>query len=349
MGPPIAVFAHLGPGGVPLPFTPRELLEGWVIEPVLVVAVLWFATAYLVCWTRIPSSRRAELGSWRPWVFLAGLVTLLGALGGPLDRYGNVNAAIHMVQHMVLLYLVTPLLVAGAPFTVIRAGLHPAIRRRWVDPVLRSRIVRFLSDPWIVGAGYVGILYATHFTGWYEAALQNEIVHDTEHLAYIVSGFALWTVLLGRDGRPVRRSGARRLLVVLAIEPAMVLLAALFLIASEPLYPHYVALPAPWGGEAHTLAAQQAAAGIMWGPSSLATMVLLAWLIVAWYREDVRAAGGADVVVDPVGSGDDRGVDPGEGAGGFEFVGETQQRRLVTPGGGEVDRTRQTVGADPGR
>lgn len=337
--------AHLGPDGIPVPFTWGELFENWRVEPALAVAVLWIAIVYLVSWHRRAAHPAPPLQRWRPGMFLAGLVTFVAAVEGPFDRYGDVSAGIHMAQHMVLLLVVAPLLVAGAPLTVIRRGLSARLRTRWVDPLLRSPLVWPATSPWVAGACYVGVLAATHFTGWYDAALQQPRVHQAEHLAYLAAGFVFFTILFGRDAQAVRRSAAQRTLVVLALEPVMTVIAVVFIVAPEPLYPFYVALPAPWGGPAAALASQQVSGGVMWLPSTLVNMGLLAALVVAWYREDERAGpGGGDP---PPGS--PGGVDPGERARLFQFIGERQQRALVAERGGELDRPRQPVGTQHGR
>lgn len=280
------IVGHLGQGGIPLPFSWGELLENWRADPLLLVGLCWIAIVYLVGWYRSAGSPRGRLEGWRSWCFVAGLFALFATLEGPFDRYGDVSAGVHMAQHMVLIYLVAPLLVAGAPLTVVARGMSARGRRRWVDPLVRSRFVYRITNPWIVGGGYAAVLVATHFTGWYEAALTNAQVHEAEHFAYLLAAWALWTVLLGRDGRPVRRSAGQRMLVVLVLEPVMTVIAVAFIVAPDPLYAHYVTLGAPWGGRASALAAQQAAGGVMWTPSTLATMVLLSWLTVAWYRDD---------------------------------------------------------------
>lgn len=280
------IVGHLGQGGIPLPFTWGELLENWRADPLLLLGLSWIAIIYLVGWYRSAGSPPGRLEGWRPWYFITGLVALFAALEGPFDRYGDVSAGVHMAQHMVLIYLVAPLLVVGAPLTVLARGLPAHIRGRWVDPFVRSPLVYRITSPWIVGGAYAAVLVATHFTGWYEAALTNAQVHEAEHFAYLLAAWALWSVLLGRDGRPVRRTAGQRMLVVLVLEPVMIVIAVVFIVAPDPLYAHYVTLGAPWGGRASALAAQQAAGGVMWAPSTLATMVLLSWLTVAWYRED---------------------------------------------------------------
>lgn len=282
-------LAHLGADGVPLPFTWRELWENWYFEPVLMVGILWANIVYLACWQRRRLWSGEPLQWWRPWAFIGGSVLLILTVEGPFDRYGDVSAGIHMAQHMVLLYLVAPVLVAGAPLTVVARGLPGAFRVRWVEPVVGSRVVRVVSDPWVVAAVYVGVLVATHFTGWYDAALRDVRIHQAEHFAYLAAGFAWWTVLFGADGAPVRRSAPRRLLVVLVLEPVMTVIAIVFVIAPDPLYSGYVALRAPWGGREAALASQQVAGAVMWLPSTLLTMGLLVALTVSWYRSDEAA------------------------------------------------------------
>ncbi len=332
-------FAHLGPNGVPAPFAWRELLEGWSLEVPLVVGMIWLLIVYLVCWFRGGAARQAKLQTWRTWAFLAGLVGFGFAVNGPLDRYGDVNMAIHMVQHMFLLYVVAPLLVLGAPLSVVYYGLDPAFRRSRVDPIVRLRLVSALTNPWMVALVYVGALYGTHFTGWYEAALENAMVHRLEHLTYVITGVLLWTVLVGHDGAPVRRSGAQRIGVVLALVPAMTIVAVIFIVAPTPLYPWYVSQPAPWGGAIAARASQQAAGGVMWVPSMFVTLGLLAWTIYDWYRIDEAADRERET----------SDVNTRERTSGFDLERQLEQCRLVTPAGTEMHRSGQTSLVKSGR
>src|SRR5712692_1678687 len=63
--------------------------------------------------------------SWPPWrsgLFLLGLVALLAALASPIDSIALQLFSVHMVQHMLLLAVAAPLLLAGSPVRPLLRG-----------------------------------------------------------------------------------------------------------------------------------------------------------------------------------------------------------------------------------
>ena len=271
---------------VPPRFTGGALLHGWQLEPLVIIPVVVIGVLYLIGYRRVRRRPRPVFPPWRAQCFIASLILVVVAVDGPMDTYADVDIAVHMFQHVILLYLVAPLAVCGAPATVALGALSPAQRRRWVLPVLHNPVTHWLTRPVVVGVLYAGDLLASHFTGWYNLALTNDYVHDMEHLSYIVFGFLLWEVVIGVDPIRDRAAPPQRILLVFLLMPVMVIIALVFILANHPLYPYYEALPAPWGGRSHVLANQGLAGAIMWVPSAAITLGAVFYIAVAWFRED---------------------------------------------------------------
>ncbi|MBO0769951.1 MAG: cytochrome c oxidase assembly protein [Actinobacteria bacterium] len=271
---------------VPPPFSAAALLHGWAFEPLLIIPVIVAAGLYLAGFSRVRRQPRPPFPPYRAWAFIASLVVLVIAVDGPFDTYADVDLAAHMGQHLLLLGLVCPLAVLGAPVTLALRAATPRGRSQFVLPVLHSRVAHALTRPWVAGVVYAGALVATHFTALYNLALEQPLIHDLEHLAYLGTGVLLWGVILGVE--PVRHKpgfGARILLVALLM-PVMAIISLVFILASHPLYPYYTALPPPWGGRAHVMANQALAGAIMWIPSSLVSLAAVFYVAVEWFRKD---------------------------------------------------------------
>lgn len=271
---------------VPPPFSAGALLRGWAFEPLVLIPVIVIAGLYLAGLRRVRRQPRPAFPGYRGWAFFTSLAVLVIAVDGPFDTYSDVDLAVHMAQHLLLLGLVCPLAVLGAPVSLALRAATPRARSRFVVPVLRSRVAHALTRPWLVGVLYAGALVASHFTGLYNLALQHPFVHDLEHFGYLVTGLLLWGVVLGVE--PVRQKPGfgQRIMLVVLLMPVMAIISLVFILASHPLYPYYTALPAPWGGTVHGLANQALAGAIMWIPSSLVSLAAVFYIAAEWFRKD---------------------------------------------------------------
>lgn len=266
-------------------FSGGALFHGWDFEPLVVVPVVIIGVLYLIGYRRARRQPRPVFPPWRAWCFVASLVIVVAAVDGPMDTYADVDVAVHMAQHVILLYVVAPLAVAGAPALVALRAFSPA-NRRYVLPVLHNRFTYVLTRPLVVGVLFAADLLATHFTAWYNLSLENQYIHDLEHLSYIVFGFLLWEVVIGIDPIRNRATHPQRILLIFLLMPVMVIIAVVFILANHPLYHYYATLPEPWGGTSHVIANQGLAGAFMWIPSAAVTLTAVLFVAINWFHED---------------------------------------------------------------
>lgn len=270
---------------VPATFTPGALLRGWQFEPLVIIPIVVIGALYLLGYRRVRRQPR-PFPPWRARCFVASLVLCFVAVDGPLDMYADLDVAVHMFQHDILLFAVVPLAVFGAPATVALRALSPARRARYILPVLHNPVTYVLTRPLVAGLLYVCDLLASHFTGWYNLSLENEYIHDLEHMSYIVFGFLLWEVLIGIDPIRGRAAPPQRIMLLFLIMPVMAIIGVVFILANHPLYPYYTVLPEPWGGVSHVMANQGLAGAIMWIPAAAVTLAGVLYIAIVWFRED---------------------------------------------------------------
>jgi cytochrome c oxidase assembly factor CtaG len=79
------------------------------------------------------------------------MATLVVALLSPLGALSEQLSAAHMVQHMLLMVVAAPLLMAGLPGTVLIWGLPAEWRGAWARG-LKSFDVDFLQKPFVPAA-----------------------------------------------------------------------------------------------------------------------------------------------------------------------------------------------------
>jgi putative copper resistance protein D len=197
-----------------------------------------------------------------------------------------------MVQHILLTFVAAPLLVLSGPITLLLRAWSKATRRRWILPVLHSRVVRFVSFPVVAWVVFAGVMWGSHFSPLFDAALENPLIHDLEHALFLGSALLFWWPALGSDPAPWRMSPPVRALYVFLQMPQNTFLSVAILGASAPLYPHYATLNLPYGPD--PLLDQQIAAGIMWLLGDLAFLGVVLGLVAAWMRQDARDTARAD-------------------------------------------------------
>jgi cytochrome c oxidase assembly factor CtaG len=274
-----AVLAHAS--SVPPPFSPLRLLTGWAVEPVPLALVVAAGLLYWFGLRRLHSGPSWQAG--RVWAWYGGLAAALVAVASPVDTYSSVSFSTHMVQHVLLMFVAAPLFALGAPVTLALRASRPSTRRRFLLPVLHSRAVSVLTNPLVAFALFATVQYATHLTGFYNAALGSSPVHDLEHALYLFSAVLFWWPVVGLDPAPRKMSHPARLMYLMLAMPLEAFLAIAILAGSS--YQHYLSLPAPWGG-AHAIADVSTAGALMWIAGDLGALVAGLLVAGAWLRHD---------------------------------------------------------------
>jgi cytochrome c oxidase assembly factor CtaG len=264
-----------------------RLLSAWTFDPTVVAALLATGVLYLrgVRRVRRPDRKLAN----RAACFLGGLVVVWVALQSPIDAYADTRLAVHMVQHLLLTMVAAPLLVLGAPVTLALRAATPAFRRRWLLPLLRSRLVRLLAAPPLAWAQFAVVLWASHFSPLYEAAVRNDGVHALEHLLYLTSAVLFWSPVVGIDPSPKRLSHPARLLYLFLAMPQASFLGLAMWGADRVLYPAYQAALGPAALD------DQRLAGTIMGSAGMLVMVpALGLVLLDWLAREEREAARVD-------------------------------------------------------
>jgi putative membrane protein len=293
-----AVGPALAHGPVPAdPPTLANLVFGWSFEPALLLPLLAIAWLWTLAVRRVdrahpdnPVPRRRSV------FFFGGLLTIAIALQSGIERYDTSLFSIHMVQHILLTLVAAPLIALGAPVTLALRVATPAVRQRWILPVLHSRLLRIVSFPVVAWIALAAVMWGTHFSALFDVALENRLVHDLEHGLYLAAGLLFWWPAVGLDPNPWRLSHPVRALYVFLQMPQNTLLAVVILNAGKPLYQHYATLARPWGPT--PLMDQQIAAGIMWLTGDLLFIAAMAAILAGWMRHEERQAARSERVAE---------------------------------------------------
>jgi putative copper resistance protein D len=225
---------------------------------------------------------------------LGGLGTIAVATMSGLAAYDVSLFSAHMVQHMLLSMVATVFLALGAPLTLALRTL-PLRPRRVLLAVLHSRVAALLSSPLVPWVLFVASPFALYFTGWYEATLENRLLHELLHVHFLLVGSLFFWPLLGIDPVPGRSGHPFRMLLVAATLPFHAFL-GVAIMSVEPdgrgllAADHYL----PLHGLAESVYQQQLGGGLLWASGDLVGLLFLAVLLVQWMRASEREAARED-------------------------------------------------------
>jgi putative copper resistance protein D len=275
------------------PPSAASLLLGWTFEP---LPTLGIGVALLSWWwavRRVDAAHPANPVPRRRTVsFVAGMVAIAFALVSGIERYDTVLFSVHMAQHLLLALVAAPLIALSAPITLLLRVATPGVRQRWILPVLHSRILRAVSFPVVAWLLFTAVMWGSHFSPLFDAALEDPLWHDAEHALFLGSALLFWWPAVALDPAPWRMSHPMRAMYVFMQMPANTFLAVVILGASAPLYAHYESLVREWGPTA--LEDQQMAAGIMWLAGDMIFITAILAILAGWMKAETKDSARAD-------------------------------------------------------
>ena len=249
--------------------------SAFAVHPSTVIGIL--ALAALYAW-------RARLGpaggptAGQRAAFVAGLALMFLSLNGPLhDLSDTYLFTAHMVQHLVLTLLVTPLLIAGTPGWMIR----PALQYPWV-----LRTARAVTAPVAAFSIFTVTIVAWHLPPLYNLAMDVHPVHIVEHLCFLVASTIMWWPVMSTLPELPRLGYGQQMLYVIAVALPMSVLAIVLTYADTTLYPAYASAPRIWG--ITPLEDQRYGGLLMWLPGGLIFFGVASVRFFQWARAEDR-------------------------------------------------------------
>ncbi|MGH7626210.1 MAG: cytochrome c oxidase assembly protein, partial [Gemmatimonadaceae bacterium] len=216
--------------------------------------------AGLYAWRARAGARSGEHPSaGQKLAFAAGLATLLLTLNGPIhDLSDDYLFSMHMVQHLLLTMLVTPLLIAGTPGWMLR----PALRSRAV-----AAVARYITTGPAAFTIFSLTIVVWHLPPLYNYALAHHPVHIVQHLCFLVASTIMWWPIMSTMPELPRLSYPKQMLYLFVLTLPMTLVAIIITYADTLLYPFYASAPRVM--DLSPLQDQRLGGLIMWIPGGL--------------------------------------------------------------------------------
>ena len=269
----------------PAPEFPQVLLA-WSFDPIVITGLLATGVLYLWAVRRVnrehPANRQPPH---RSWLFMGGLFAIGVALLSPIEAYEGHLFSVHMIQHILLMFVAAPLLLAAGPITLALRISSPDVRRRMLA-VLQSRLLHLVSFPVIAWILFAAVNWGWHFSVFYDQALESVPLHYFQHATFFGAALLFWWPVIGVDPSPWRLPHPVRLLYLFLAMPQNSFLGVALLSASTVLYPHYVTNVRDWGPT--PLEDQQLGGMLMWVIGDLAFLAGMAVVVLLWMRHEER-------------------------------------------------------------
>jgi putative membrane protein len=209
--------------------------------------------------------------SWRMGCYVAGWLTLAGALVSPVHHWGTGLFTIHMIEHELVMAMAAPLLVLGRPGAAMAWALPPFVRGR-LGPLLRRSGMRAgwrsLTRPLAATLSHGIAIWAWH--------VANVALHRLQHVSFILTGLLFWWALVRRRNAGIAAAHLFATMLHTSI------LGAIVALAPHVLYRLQTVGAAQWG--LTPLQDQQLAGLIMWIPAGAVYATAALLFFAAWVR-----------------------------------------------------------------
>jgi putative membrane protein len=174
----------------------QSILKEWSPPIIINVVILITALFYLRGWLSLRRSSPDLFPPSRLAAFLAGMFSLWIAIGSPLSAFDEASLTVHMVQHILLMLVVPPLILLGAPSLPLLHGLPQSFVRTTLGPFLRwapvQSLGKFLTHPVVCWFLAATALIAWHVPSAFELALRSDAWHEVEHACFLSTSILFW-------------------------------------------------------------------------------------------------------------------------------------------------------------
>lgn len=273
----------------------RDIFADWTLPIGLTVSLLVAAVLYVRGWMALQKTRSKQFTVERLASFLGGLALFWIVVGSPMDGFADALLTAHMIEHLLLMSAIPMLMLYGLPVVPLLRGMPGPVLRWVVGPVVRVRALRQLAE-WMVMPAVAWLAMNVAYLAWhvpaaYNYALENETVHDVEHLCFLFTSLLFWWYIM-RPWPAKKRPDDWGMLVYLALgDVVMTLLSAFLAFCDRPVYSYYVQHPNPF--HIPVLEDQVLGAVVMWVIGSffyLVPAMLITFRLTGWSD---RATAGA--------------------------------------------------------
>jgi cytochrome c oxidase assembly factor CtaG len=260
----------------------EALTNSWEINPWITVLISLSFVVYGKGWGKLHERRPDHFTFRHLLCFLAGGILLFVALASPLHELAEISLTAHMIQHVLLMMVIPPLILFGAPHLVLLFGLPNAMLHGVLRPFLGwtplKRLMLTLFHPVNCWFAFVATTLAWHTPVMFELALRSEFWHAVEHTCFLATALLFWWPVIQPWPSRARWPCWAIIPYLLLADFQNTALSAFLIFCDRVVYPTYAVAPRIFGMSA--LEDQAAAGAIMWVPGSFVFLIPMLWITI---------------------------------------------------------------------
>jgi putative membrane protein len=245
----------------------------------LIIKALWY-------YSERPS--RHGVSKLRQLSFYLGMLLAFILLVGPIAHLAITKFWIHMVQHVGLMMLISPLIVLGSPIKVLVNSRDLRVKKIIVG-IGRNILVRQLFRPEVGFLIFLTILILTHFSPLADAGMVNPNIHEFELILFLVGGFIYYYPVMSGNPQPFTVPYAARVLSLFAMMLPETM-TGFFLYSGNKLL-HDVPIEM---SNMNGIADQHRGGAIMWAMGMLIDAIWISMAAYEWIANEKRIADAND-------------------------------------------------------
>jgi len=209
-------------------------------------------------------------------------------LVGPIAHSAINTFSLHMIQHVGLMMLISPLIVLGSPIKVLASSRDPRVKRL-ILRIGRNVLVRQLFRPEVGFTIFLGVLITTHFSPLADAGMVNPDIHEFELILFLIGGFIYYYPVMSGNPQPFKVPYATRVLSLFAMMLPETM-TGFFLYSGNKLLHEVPTQMSSMNG----IADQHRGGAIMWAMGMLIDAVWISMAAYDWIENEKRVANAND-------------------------------------------------------
>lgn len=267
--------------------------EEFTVHPSTVIGIVGLAALYEYGARKTTRGGRGETGATesrsrlpastpRRFMFHGALVLMFLSLNGWLHDLSDAYLfSAHMVQHLLLAFVVAPMMLMAVTTDMMRLLIEPRIIRALAERVTRPVVCFAIFN--VVIAGW-------HLPPMYNYALAHHPAHIAQHLLILVASVLMWWPILSPLPELPRLNYPGQMLYLFLMSIPMAIVSVYIAYSDGILYPLYASAPRVWG--ISPMSDQMMGGLIMWIPGGLFFYTIISVVFLRWNQrgaEDSQA------------------------------------------------------------